>query len=106
MEAKKTKTTNELMQELVSRVKEQVINGEYFKGDYIYSSHMAERQAVVMAPEGNEQIVVTVYADGKVRIEMSVTEQMTTEIFERAKEEAIQKELKEYEEELREKYNE
>lgn len=101
-----TKTINELMQELVSAVKEQVINGENFKGDYIHSSGYASTQSVMMVRDDNEQIVVTAYADGHVRIDMSVNEQMSTKIFERAKEEAIQKELKEYEEELREKYNE
>lgn len=106
METKKTKTTNELVQELVSRVKEQVINGENFKGDCVYLSGYASKQSVTMACEDNEQIEVTVYEDGLVRIEMRVNEQMSTEIFERAKEEVIQKELKEYEEELREKYNE
>ena len=94
------------MQELVSAVKEQVINGENFKGDYIYLSGYASKQSVMMVCDDNEQIVVTAYADGHVRIEMSMTEQMGTEIFERAKEEVIQKELKEYEEELREKYSE
>lgn len=106
METKKTKTTNELVQELVSRVKEQVINGENFKGDYIYHSSCTSKQSVTMACEDNEQIEVTVYEDGYVRIEMSMTEQMSTEIYDRVKEEAIQKELKEHEEFLRKKYSE
>jgi ArsR family metal-binding transcriptional regulator len=104
METKKT--INELMQELVSAVKEQVINGENFKGDYIYSSGYTSKQSVMMACADNEQIVVTAYEDGKIRIEMSVTEQMSTEIYDRVKEEAIQKELKEHEEYLRNKYSE
>lgn len=106
METKKTKTINELMQELLSAVKEKVIKGEYFKGDYIYSSGWEVKQSVTMTAEDNEQITITAYEDGDVKIVMEVIEHMGTEIFDRAKEEVIQKELKEYEEELREKYNE